>query len=118
MVNEIYNFVCVKNKVDKDFCYNIDLADDLLNVHNIELEAFIPRIYGTKFSIKFVHREPELLVFKLWTNDDRDPVFYFGEHTFPIFRLEIYGDYQGEDAIVELFRQTVIKVENVNTAGI
>ena len=111
MVNEIYNFVCVKNKVDKDFCYNILLAEEILAVHNIDLETFIPRICGTKFNISVVNID-EPKVFKLSTDDDEDPVFYFGEHTFPIFRLEIYGDYQGEDAIVELFRQTVIKVEN------
>ena len=117
MVNEIYNFVCVKNKVDKDFCYNIHLAKEILAVHNIDLETFIPRIHGTKFNIHVVnHDEPK--VFKLSTDDVEDPVFYFGERTFPVFRLEIYGYYQGEDAIVELFRQTVIKVENNDTTGI
>jgi len=111
MVNEIYNFRCAKNKADKDFCYNILLAEDILAVHNIDLEDFIPRIHGTKFNINVINRE-EPKVFKLTTDDSKDPVFFFGERTFPVFRLELYGEYQGEDAIVELFRQTVIKVDN------
>jgi len=108
----------VKNKLDLDFKYSSELSRDLLEIHNIAIENFIPKIHGTYFTIKFVHRDMPL-VFKLQTNDKRDPVFYFGERTFPVFRLELYGEHQGENAIIELFKQTIITEEDTNdTTGI
>jgi hypothetical protein len=101
------SLVTVRNKIGIDFNYSWELADSLHQVHNIIIEELISKIYGTTFSIKIVDGESPM-VFKLFTNDIRDPVIYFGEKTFPVFRMELYGEYQGEEGIIELFKRTVI----------
>lgn len=102
------NLNTIKNKAGIDFAFDTGFASDLYKVHLIELEDLVPQLFGTKLTIRVVNRQ-EPMVFKLSTNDDRDPTIFFGRKTFPIFRLSLYGEYHGEEAIIELFRQTVLK---------
>jgi hypothetical protein len=101
------SLVTVRNKIGIDFSYDWELAETLHRTHGIIIEDLISRIYGTTFFINIVD-EKSPMVFKLTTNDARDPVVYFGEGTYPVFRMELYGHYEGEDGIIELFKRTVI----------
>jgi hypothetical protein len=81
----MFNKMC-PNKAGTECYYTSELAEDLLHLHNIEIEKLFANIYATKFSIEKRAIKPEdsifnrtLLEFRLITDDKRDePITWTG----------------------------------------